>query len=299
MKFCIPYYSSFRYFDVIDEIILQYSEHNENIVEFVISHYNENQRVIVDITSKLLESNINNMIPILKKLQQEHKNMVVKTNSKTYKELREGALQYFFTDFCRTDDEVYAFIKQGVSDVYIVENLAFNLREMGEYCHKKHVNVRVIPNMAQYAKGQKEWIPAPCKFFIRPEDIDKYEPYVDVFEFVAPGDRLSVLFKIYKSKQWLGDLDKLIIGLGEEFLNNGLIPNFGIERTKCKHRCMREQCFLCIDMQRVAKQFDNSGVEIKRKRDKEWMKDESEVNKEISESIKETATTNVNEVSEE
>lgn len=298
MKFCVPYYSQFRYFDVIDEIILKYSEHNDNIIEFVVNHYKEQQRVIVDITEKLTE--IKDIIPILKKLQQEHKNMVVKTSVKVYDELREAALPYFFMEFCKTDDQLYAYIKREVTDVYIVENLAFNIKEIGEYCHRKNVNVRIIPNMTQYAAGQKDLIPAPCRFFVRPEDIDVYEPYVDVFEFIAPNDRLSVLFKVYKSKQWLGDLDKLIIGLGEEFLNNGLIPNFGIERTKCKHRCMREQCFLCIDMQRVAKQFDNSGVEIKRKRDKEWMmNDESKVNEEIGKFNKETTSTDVIEVSQE
>ena len=63
---------------------------------------------------------------------------------------------------------------------------------------------------------------------------------------------------------------------------------------------MREQCFLCIDMQRVAKQFDNSGVEIKRKRDKEWMmNDESKVNEEIGKFNKETTSTDVIEVSQE
>lgn len=298
MKYCVPYWADFRYFDVVDEIILKYSDHNENIVTFVTEHYKDTQRIVVDITSKIVE--IENTIPILKKLQQEHKNIVVKTSIKAYDELREADIPYFFMEFCKTDEEVYSFIKRGVIDVYIVSNLAFNLKEIGGYCHMKDINVRVIPNMAQYSQNCKEQIPAACRFFIRPEDIEVYEPYVDICEFIAPGDRLSVLFKVYKSGQWLGDLNQLIIGLDESINNTGLVPYFGPERLKCRHRCMQERCFLCSEMVKVADQFNKSGVELKRDRNKEWNKlDESKIDEKTSQLIKETSSATDAEVSEE
>ena len=297
MKYSVPYYSDFRYATLVDEIILKYSNHNENIVDFVKEHYSDNQRVVVDITEKILE--LEQMIPILRKLQQEHKNMVVKTSVKGFVELREADIPYFFMEFCKNEEELYSFIKQSVSDVYVVSNLAFNLKEVGTYCHQKGVNVRVIPNMAQYSSGCKEQIPAACRFFIRPEDIAVYEPYVDICEFMAPNNRLSVLFKVYKSGQWLGDLNQLIIGLDEEEFNNtGLVPYFGPERLKCKHRCMLEQCFICIEEQKIAKQFEQSGLELKRERNKEWMKIESEINEETSQHDEETTSNNDVKISE-
>ena len=33
MKYSVPYYSDFRFFDNVDEVILKYSEHNDNIID--------------------------------------------------------------------------------------------------------------------------------------------------------------------------------------------------------------------------------------------------------------------------
>jgi len=296
MKFCVPYYSDFKYFNEVDEIILEYNEHNDNIVTFVTEHFKPEQRIVVDITKKIKE--ISDIVPILKKLQQQHENIVVKTSMVEFELLARKGLPFFFSEFCKTDDEVFAFIKIGVTDVYVVENLAFNLKEIGGYCKSKGVNVRVIPNMAQYPLHQKEVIPAAVRFFIRPEDMDVYSEYVDVCEFVAPADRLSVLFDIYKSKQWLGDLKDLILGLDEEFYNSGISPSFASFRLGCRHKCMQEKCTLCMDMKEVSKHFDNLNLEIIRERNKDWRINELKSNKEIMRNEEKSDTSNVNEVSE-
>ena len=169
---------------------------------------------------------------------------------------------------------------QGFEGYYVVSNLGFNLKEVGLYCKRKGVNVRVIPNMAQYPLDCKEDIPAACKFFIRPEDTELYEDYVGTFEFVAPIDRLSVLFQIYKSKQWLGDLKDLIIGLDTSIINTGLVPDFGKQRLQCRHKCMQEECNLCIEWQKLANYLDEHEVKLTKERDKSWNKNESGIDKE-------------------
>ena len=270
MKFCTKYYNGFRYFDEIDEIILKYKNHNDTLLNFINEKCSGMERILIDITEKLNE--IDQIIPILRAIQQEHSNIVAITSAGCYEELKENNIPYFFIDFCRSADEVYSYIKQGVSDVYIVEGLAFNLKEISPYCKEKNIKVRIFPNIAQYALGQRDQIPTPCRFFVRPEDIELYENYVDVCEFIAPLDRLSVLFATYKGGQWLGDLKDLITGLDEEFLNTGIAPYFAESRIGCRHKCMQEKCHICLNIQEVSKLFPKVGLVVKKERNTEWGK---------------------------
>ena len=305
MKYCVPYYSTFRYPNLIDEIILEYKQHNDNIIEFVTNNYSQKQRIIVDVAGRTKE--MEDIIPILRKLYQAHENMSVRiplyaqdfeNNKFSYEYIHEAGMSFFFSDFCRTKDEVYAFIQRGVTDVYIVEGLAFDIKEVGEYCHDNDINVRIIPNMAQYPLNQKDVIPAAYKFFVRPEDVDVYENYVDIMELAGPADRMSVLFNIYKSKQWLGDLKELILGLDDSFINTGMVPYFGTQRLNCKHKCMLEQCNLCSEMQKIAKQFDDTNVTITRERDTEW-KNELKIDEETLHDEEEAIAESAAEVSPE
>lgn len=66
MKYSVPYYSDFRFFDNVDEVILKYSEHNDNIIDFVDEHFRY-QRIVVDITERTKE--INDILPVVCKLQ--------------------------------------------------------------------------------------------------------------------------------------------------------------------------------------------------------------------------------------
>ena len=280
MKYCVPYFMDFRYFKLVDEIILEYKEDNNNIIDYVEEHFKPEQRVIVDI-GRRTEDELNLMLPILKGLHEKHSNMTVKLDSMTpYNFLIEQDIPFFFSTFCNKKDEMYGIIKCGVSDIYIVENLAFSLAEVGEYCKSKGVKVRIIPNMCQYAVGYKHKVPFACQFFVRPEDTQAYEKYVDVFEFVGPLDRMSVLFEIYNNRQWLGDLSDLILGMEEKFINKGILPIFGEARVKCNHNCMVEKCELCLEMQKLANDLNGMGVKVVTEREKDWKitEDEREIN---------------------
>lgn len=261
MKFSIYYYKDFRHYDTIDEIILEYNSTKDNIISFVNKYYANNKRIVVDISQNI--NNIDDVMPIINMLYQDHKYLALKIAKKDYEKVREAGIPFFFAEYCKTPDQVYAFIKKGCSDVYIVESLGFNLEEIGSYCKSKKVNVRVIPNVAQYCLGEGNQIPDEYKFFIRPDDIEVYEPYVDIFEIAGPADRLSVVYEIYKSGKWNGDLNELILGFNNEFPNTGIVPYFAPSRIKCKHKCMQEKCFLCQGMQEISKQMIRTGLEVK------------------------------------
>lgn len=278
MKYSIKYYRDFRYFDIVDEVILYFNDNNENIVEFVKEKYDENKKIVVDITT--IEDK-KGTLPILLMLQKEHPNMAVRTTTDFYKPLC-GKLPFFFMDYCNRPDQVYTYIGRGVSEVYITEGLGFNIKKIGEYCHIHDVEVRVLPNIAQHTKGFGKEIPDECKFFIRPEDVEIYEEYVDTMEIVGGGNRLSALFEIYRGGQWLGDFKDLILGFESSMPNTGVAPYFGKERLKCQHKCMWGECTLCPQMKKIAEMMKVSEYEIRKDRDREFKINKEAINNEHS-----------------
>ncbi len=264
MKYSIRYYKDFRYFNEIDEIILDYHEHNDNIIDFIKNVYKPFQRIVICLKDK--ESEIDSAIPILQKLKQEHPNFTVKITplflDKIVIKLKNAGIAFFVDEFCRIKEQVFYLVNLGVSDVYINEDLGFDLIEVSKYCHSQGVLVRVIPNViSQYTKITAECIKA---FFIRPEDIRMYEPCVDICELQGSPDRYSVIYEIYKSGRWQGQLSDIITGFDENANNINIYPSFGQYRLSCKHICMYEKCNLCKEIQSIANELEDKGLEFKK-----------------------------------
>jgi hypothetical protein len=297
MKYCIPYYKDFRYKDVIDEVIYDY---NAGIVDMITKeNWAEGQTIIINVAPTQEEKDA--LIPTIKMCKRVHNNCIVRitaAHDEIREELNSAEIPYFYANCANTADEVYGLIKKGASEVYITESLGFNIIKVGEYCKSKNVKVRVIPNIAQYKVGFKEVIPDSSKFFIRPEDTELYEPYVDVFELGGAEDRLSVTYEIYRNKQWMGDLSKLIVGFTEPFQNGGLVPHFGSERLKCGQRCMQEKCNLCQQMKELSQKFKDNELIITREKNKEW-KNETESYQKVVQYFEDTTSTSNDKISKE
>lgn len=113
---------------------------------------------------------------------------------------------------------------------------------------KKRYNlpIRIQPNTAV-----NELIPKAdplCGAWIRPEDTDLYEPYVDTFQFKAETlDQEFSILEIYKKKLWPGNLALLIQGLNYSIDNRIVPPDFIESRLRCKQRCKERpgSCNLC------------------------------------------------------
>ena len=144
--------------------------------------------------------------------------------------------------------------------------MGFDLIAVSEYCHSLGVLVRVVPNISSqfismYGLSIAEHIKT---FFIRPEDIYIYEPYIDICELQGSPDRYSVIYEIYKSGRWQGQLNDIIGGFDEETNNANIYPSFGKYRLSCKHICMYEKCNLCKEIQSIANELEDKGLEFKK-----------------------------------
>ena len=148
--------------------------------------------------------------------------------------------------------ELNALKQYGVSYVLIGAPLIFNLKNVAKY----GIPIRAIPNIAYepYLDHQGDSIYGQ---WIRPEDIDKYGQYIDVFEFYAPKlpEKEAVLYRVYaEQKNWPGNLNLLIDFLGFDYENKLIYDeeNFAIRRMNCNQKCLSgKTCHYCQDQFRT------------------------------------------------
>ena len=263
MRYCVNYNRTFRYLHEVDEIILDYKGSN-TIMSFIPELVkNKNQRIILNLDYEII---IKDIIPYINKLIKDGYNIALKIYKDQYEDCKDINIPFFFNAFCHTLEEIYMQCKQGVSDIYIVEELGFHIKDLQYFRQKYKVKFRIFPNIAQSINNT--FINTIECFFVRPEDTEIYEPYIDTFELLGGEDesRLSVIYEIYKGEQWLGDLGDLILDFNERTPNKGINPYFGEMRLNCGKKCLLNKCQICEQTSILAQKFNEVGIEIVKKR---------------------------------
>ena len=168
--------------------------------------------------------------------------------------------KYMFTDRIGNWEVLQFMFLLHPSEVYITNMLGFCLEDVKKVCDKQDVGIRVIANLTQSA-----WENSPnlTKFFIRPEDLDVYTPYVTGFDFIGDSAIQDVCFKVYSRGYWYGDLKELIIGFNESLDSRMLPQQYGEYRMNCKKRCVQgSRCHLCYSMKMFAHQLKEVNSQI-------------------------------------
>ena len=274
MKYCINYSNKSHIIDKVDEILIRYDKNKilELFTQFIPAHLN--QRVIVQLIE---EDNIDTIVNNLKKIisiYNENKDIKFDIqlpfyNQKFIEELKDTNLKYFFKAAANSWDKFTGLISQNVSDIYITDELAFELDKVAEIAHKNNIKVRIYPNIAQSRWDKLSDI---LKFFIRPEDIEMYEPYVDVCEFYGDkAQQIDTYYKIYQEdKKWFGDLQEIIIGLDSKIDSRYIIPRFAEKRIKCGKDCLKGgKCEMCKRILDLSEQLENAHLIVQIDKEKE------------------------------
>ena len=274
MKYCINYSNKSHIIDKVDEILIRYDKNKilELFTQFIPAHLN--QRVIVQLIE---ENNIDTIVNNLKKIisiYNENKDIKFDIqlpfyNQKFMEELKDTNLKYFFKAAANSWDKFTSLISQNVSDIYITDELAFELDKVAEIAHKNNIKVRIYPNVAQSRWDKLSDI---LKFFIRPEDIEMYEPYVDVCEFYGDkAQQIDTYYKIYQEdKKWFGDLQEIIIGLDSKIDSRYIIPRFAEKRIKCGKNCLKGgKCEMCKRILDLSEQLENAHLIVQIDKEKE------------------------------
>lgn len=263
MKFAIKYYKGCRVLDKADEVIIKYYERSANLINFA-ENLPKEQRLIVNIVE--LE-NIDDSLSIFKATKKAHPQFaILLSKEQSYATIAEIDVPFFFIEGASSYDDLAGITRLGVSDIYIMNELGFDIKNAADFCHSQNINVRVYSNVAQTAS--KFNVTTITQFFVRPDAVKLYESYIDVLEFYGPIDLQPVLYDIYRDERWLGALEDIIMGLNEEIDNQTIVPYFDISRLECRKRCAIGKCNICSAAEAFGKTLVEKKVGIKRKKAK-------------------------------
>jgi hypothetical protein len=273
MKYAIEYTKKCKYLDDIDEYLVKYVEgKDEELVKFINSI---DKRVIITIEEEQLENFVLNKklkywaeagcfgytfrLPGLNTSVSAQK---IKLVAKTMWELN---IPHFFNQYVNSIDLFHSMINTWqVSDIYITDELGFELANIAPIAKENNVKIRVFPNIAQAIVDVE---PKIKQFFIRPEDVAIYEPYVDVLELFGEKEDYNFLYKVYAlDKKWFGDLSELINGV--EIDSRRIVPEFGEKRSRCGKKCFKGgKCKMCDRVQELAETLEEHELFIKQNKE--------------------------------
>lgn len=261
MNYCLDYYDLTKNKDSLiekaNEITIPYSK-QANFIELLMRFQDKRINIeLINIEPEYAKTEFQKLTLI----HEQHPDMqlylkIPEQHSFTIEEVKTIGLPYFYATRVNDIDMIIGMLKEGVSDIYIVDTLGFDLAKLSTKIHSAGARIRVFPNVAQ-----SEWknLDGILKFFIRPEDLEYYSQFVDTIEFFGKTGRESVLYDIYfKDKKWFGPLDEIMIGLNSNIDNRFITQNFAEMRSKCGKRCGRGgKCDFCHRMEEIVLTLKN------------------------------------------
>ena len=140
------------------------------------------------------------------------------------------------------------------TDIYITDDLTYNLEEVTKQCYEKGIHLRVVLNKMPTLSS----ITASCPSIqvYRPQDYDFLSEYYTVGEFDCgePYDwvKAEVLYRRwYIDHDWNDDLDFMNPDLVLPYPTKSIPPELTRLRSKCKHRCTMSANNMCRKCQRL------------------------------------------------
>lgn len=268
MKYCVEFAKDFHYMDEIDECFIQYRNNNTALEKFV-EKFKE-KRILIKLAFEDFKDFTDDslQIDVFKEIRDKYKANIgfilpdyeLDGSKKVFDILKENNFPAFFSTMVHSWDVLIGLANMGVSDIYIVEELGFELVNAAAVLHDRGIQIRCYPNVAQSAHSD---IPDIKKFFIRPEDVDRYSRYVDVFEFY--GDNDNFYYKIYaEDKKWFGDLSEIIFNFNKSLDSRCIVTQFAEVRSRCGKKCMKGSvCKICEKVDRLAETMQENGLYFK------------------------------------
>ena len=262
MNFAIPFSKNFKYPDQDIQWNINYKPKIKQLDNFITAYGSHRINLIIE------NFNIDRDSQIILALKEKHpdKQLII-CLPKYHKDLEEFLnnknLLHYYNEFVVDWDKFQGFLKLNVTDIFIAENLLFNIKNVSLNAKKYNKAVRSFCNICESSWDET---PSLKTFFIRPEDIDLYKDYIDTFEFYINENsinQINILYEIYaKDKEWFGKLNEIIIGYQGEEDNKFIIPRFGEQRLNCGKRCIKgiePTCHICdriIELSQTLKEKD-------------------------------------------
>lgn len=187
-------------------------------------------------------------------------------------QLRENNIKFFFDRTFISATSIYSLqhiLSLGVSDVYIADDLFYNLFFTRKVLDSYEAHLRFIPNVVATTVPISNFNKAP---WLPPDAFDLLEQYVDIIEFDCgdPYDwhKFKVYYKAWMEDHfWRGDLRE-ILPLPDFIPDTSLLGrDWLLYKTQCGYKCANKNnpCNKCDQYINIALSLAGKGIMINRK----------------------------------
>lgn len=262
-KYCIKAVKDKKCLDLVEEISIEYhGDRSLGSIRPFLDMYS-NHDIVLSIEAEYFSDKLFELLDII---NEKYVNLKLCLTSIPEKEKLEKIkkykkIPYFFYMPAHTYDDFYSLMNLGVSEIYVGVELGFELNKIWKVAYANNIILRAIPN---YAMTLYKDFPFYLKFFIRPEDLDEYNKYIDTFEFEGTPSMMETLINAYiKNKKWYGDLSEIIIGLKKDELDSRYVFPIWYRRATCGRQCLKgSSCRLCSSVKETEGAFKLAEVDI-------------------------------------
>lgn len=241
MNLAIPFkLNNEKYDEVADEFNLKFnSERNseEKLIEFAETYQDHRINIEMDIVDSSLLSVLSKVHPRIYVRLTRMSDMTILS------ELRKKKIKFFFDSEAYTATSITSLIfliSIGVSDVYIADDLCYDLENTAEIAHGWNVQLRLVLNVVAMTvppinEEKSPWFP--------PEATDILAKYIDTIEFDCgdPYDwhRFGVFYRAWlERKTWHGNLNEIIYPLTIDIPNDSFLADELIRyKVNCRRHC--------------------------------------------------------------
>lgn len=183
--------------------------------------------------------------------------------------LREAKAKFFY-DSTLAANNWYSLVRQvkveGVSEVYVSDDLMFDLKRVREWCDAQDTRIRCVLNRVALTRpAMPDMYFTP---FFRPQDYPVYEKYFDVAEFDC-GKRynfkeLGVLYRQFIEKHdWYGDIQEINQDVPFSVPCRGVVNLLAKKRANCGARCLAgSSCRMCENAITLAQDLKDVGAQL-------------------------------------
>lgn len=238
MKVCLNSWCSSKYLEKADEIKFKYKDRN-TIIDYLDKY---SATIILDMRTAPEEIDWDGI---------SHLNVICRENfivgtvdAKQIRKCLDLNIKFYFDRPVSRFEDVRELKRLNSQYVLIEAPLFFEMDKVSNI----GVPVRLAPNVAYY----DNWIPKENGLYgswVRPEDIDLYNSYVDAIEFAASSaTQEEGYYRVYcEDKKWDLDLCNFIKNYGRFTGHNAFIPSsFTKARLNCGQKCQSDgSCHIC------------------------------------------------------
>lgn len=225
MNYCLSSQVNIDYYKKVQEIRIKYKELNK-----LLDIYEINSDLTIILTIPTQQKNEIKWEEIDKYNKMWQGKIIIETDSFDIMDAcKLFNIKFFYAIPVNNFYDLKALADYGCCDVKIDAPLTHMLDKLDNI----DITIRMSPNIAYYAFIPRE--DGVIGSWVRPEDVELYEEYIDVFEFEDCDTRKEeALYRIYaEQKSYPSNLNNLITNLNYDASGKLVLPDFGQVRMFC------------------------------------------------------------------